>query len=68
MSESNPSPKETRERLCPQCHSADLLALGRVLADTTGIRSAYRCRQCATEFLLLFPDRRVGPHDRRATD
>jgi transposase-like protein len=67
MADTGP-PKETRERICPQCRSADLLALGRVLADNTGIRSAYRCRGCATEFLLFFPDRRVGPRDRRATD
>ena len=46
--------------------SADILALGRVLADSTGIRSAYRCQECATEFLLPHPERRVGPPDRRA--
>jgi hypothetical protein len=67
MAEAIP-PKETRERICPHCLGADLLALGRVLADSTGIRSAYRCRQCANEFLLFYPDRRVGPRDRRATD
>jgi hypothetical protein len=55
-----------RARACPQCHSVDLLALGRVLADTTGIRSTYRCRECATEFLLP-TERRRGPRDRRAT-
>ena len=50
----NPSPKEARDRICPQCRSADILALGRVLADNAGmIRSAYRCRECAKEFLLL---------------
>jgi hypothetical protein len=53
---------DTRERICPQCHSADVLPLGRVLANTTGIRSVYRCRECATEFFLFFPDRRAwGP-------
>jgi hypothetical protein len=46
-------------RTCPQCRSADLLALGRVLADHTGIRSTYRCRACATEFLLLHHERRA---------
>jgi transposase-like protein len=74
MSNSNPPPpKETSERICPQCRSADILALGRVLADNTGmIRSAYRCRECAKEFLLLSterrpgPERRLGPRDRRA--
>ena len=63
----NPSPKDTRERICPQCRSADILALGRVLADSTAIRSAYRCRECGKEFLLLSTtDRRLGPRDRRA--
>jgi DNA-directed RNA polymerase subunit RPC12/RpoP len=60
-------PRDTRAR-CPQCRSADILALGRVLADTTGmLRSAYRCRECAREFLLLIMERRIGPRDRRAT-
>jgi DNA-directed RNA polymerase subunit RPC12/RpoP len=59
-------PNDTRER-CPQCRSADILALGRVLADTTGIiRNSYRCSECAQEFLLLSTDRRIGPRDRRA--
>ena len=54
VAHSSPGPPETRARLCPQCLSADLLALGRVLADNAGmIRSAYRCRECAKEFLLL---------------
>ena len=68
MSEPSPPPQETREPICPQCQGADILALGRVLADSTAIRSAYRCRVCATEFLLVSTDRRVGPRDRRATD
>lgn len=68
MSESSPPPKETGERRCPHCRSADIMALGRVLADSTAIRSAYRCRVCATEFLLLSTERRVGPRGRRATD
>jgi len=67
VADSNPSPKEARERFCPQCHSADILALGRVLADSTAVRSAYRCRECGKEFLLLRTDRRLGPRDRRAT-
>jgi transposase-like protein len=67
VAHSNPSPKEARERICPQCHSADILALGRVLADSTAVRSAYRCRECGKEFLLLPTDRRLGPRDRRAT-
>ena len=63
---SPPPPKETRERICPQCRSADILALGRVLADNTGIRSTYRFRACDKEFLLPHNERRVGPRDRRA--
>ena len=70
---SSRGPTETCDRICPQCRSADLLALGRVLADNTGmIRSAYRCRECATEFLLLWTERHLGPEpslgprDRRA--
>jgi hypothetical protein len=46
-------PTEPRACICPQCRSADLLALGRILADNTGVRSGYRCRACATEFFLL---------------
>jgi transposase-like protein len=67
LERSNPSPKEAREHHCPQCHSADILPLGRVLADSTAVRSAYRCRECAKEFLLLPTERRLGPRDRRAT-
>ena len=59
-------PMEPRARLCPQCRSADLLALGRVLADNAGVRSTYRCRACAREFMLPNTERRVGPQDRRA--
>ena len=61
------SPGPTDARTCPQCRSTDLVALGRVLADSTGIRSTYRCRACATEFLLPHNDeRRDGEPDRRA--
>jgi hypothetical protein len=64
---SDPGPTtDTRARICPQCRSADLLALGRVLADKAGVRSAYRCRACATEFFLPNTERRVGLRDRRA--
>jgi hypothetical protein len=62
------SPGPTDARTCPQCRSADLLALGRVLADATGIRSVYRCRVCATEFFLFSPDQRVAPGGRGVTD
>jgi DNA-directed RNA polymerase subunit RPC12/RpoP len=67
VADSNPSPKEARERICPRCRSADILALGRVLADSMAVRSAYRCRECGKEFLLLPADRRLGPRDRRGT-
>jgi DNA-directed RNA polymerase subunit RPC12/RpoP len=66
VANSNPSPKEARERICPQCRSADILALGRVLADSTAVRGVYRCRACAKEFLMLPMERRLGPRDRRA--
>jgi hypothetical protein len=56
-----------REHICPGCRSADIVPLGRVLADSTAVRSAYRCRACAVEFLLLPAERRLGPRDRRAT-
>lgn len=55
-----------RERICPHCCSADILALGRVLADSTAVRGVYRCRACAKEFLMLPMERRLGPRDRRA--
>jgi hypothetical protein len=59
-------PGSIRER-CPQCRGTDILPLGRVLADSTGrIRSTYRCRGCAREFMLPHNERRVGPRDRRA--
>ena len=67
MSEPSTPPQETREPICPQCQGADILALGRVLADSTAVRSAYRCRECGKEFLLLPTDRRLGPRDRRGT-
>jgi hypothetical protein len=64
----DPSSTDARERICPQCHSADILPLGRVLADSTAVRSAYRCRACAKEFLLLSTERRLGPRDRRGPE
>lgn len=61
----SPWPKDTRAR-CPQCRSAELLALGRVLADTTEmLRGVYRCRECGREFILPHNERRVGLRDRR---
>ena len=58
-------PMDTRAHACPYCRSVDLVALGRVLADSAGIMSTYLCRQCAREFLLPI-ERRRGPRDRRA--
>jgi RNase P subunit RPR2 len=66
VAHSNPGPTDTRARICPKCRTADLLALGRVLADKTSVRSEYRCRACATEFFLPSNERRRGPRDRRA--
>jgi hypothetical protein len=68
MADAIPPLKETRARLCPHCLSVDVVALGRVTADRTGVRSEYGCRRCSKEFLLLYPERRIGPHDRRAPD
>ena len=68
MADASPPRKETRLRLCPHCLSVDVGALGRVAADSTGVRSEYRCRTCSTDFLLLFDTRRIGAPDHRATD
>ena len=51
--ESGPFHGETRQRICPHCLSTALMALGRILADITGIRIEYQCRDCAKEFMLL---------------
>jgi transposase-like protein len=53
MSDFSPPPKETRERLCPHCLSLAVMPIGRVVADRTALRSAYRCEDCAKEFVLL---------------
>lgn len=68
MADASPPLKETRLRLCPHCLSGDVVALGRVTADSTGVRSDYGCRKCNEEFLLLFDSRRIGAPDRRARD
>ena len=47
---SNPVPQHTRARACPHCGSAAVTSLGHVLADVTGIRIEYRCRECSKEF------------------
>jgi hypothetical protein len=58
VANSSAGPTDARARICPQCRSADLLALGHILADNTGVRGSYRCRACATEFLLFHTERR----------
>jgi hypothetical protein len=66
VAHSSAGPTEPPARICPTCRSADLLALGRILADRTGIRSEYRCRACGREVMLPHNERRVGPRERRA--
>jgi len=59
------APQEPKKRLCPHCGSLEIRGLGRVVATSTGtIQTEHRCQACATTF-WLFPDRRVGPRDRR---
>ena len=53
MFDPSPSPSETRDHLCPYCDSAAIVALGRILAARTEIKSEYRCRACRKEFVLL---------------
>jgi len=55
-----PFPGEPAQPICPHCHSTDVLALGRVRADRTGIRSEYHCRECAKEFWPRSTERRLG--------
>jgi hypothetical protein len=50
---------ETRDRMCPSCRNRAVVALGPVAASATGIRCAYRCPTCATEFVLVFLMRRM---------
>jgi hypothetical protein len=47
------SPTETRERLCPHCLSLSVVPIGRVVVDHTTVRSAYQCRDCAKQFVVL---------------
>jgi hypothetical protein len=44
---------ETSYRFCPGCYSLAVLPLGRVVAGADRIRSDYRCRECAREFVLV---------------
>ena len=50
---------ETRDRMCPACRNRAVVGLGPVTATATGIRCAYRCPACATEFVLVFSMRRM---------
>jgi len=50
---------ETRDRMCPACSNRAVVGLGPVTATATGIRCAYRCSTCATEFVLVFSMRRM---------
>lgn len=46
-------PRETREYTCSQRGSAAVLALGRLRAARTEIRSEYPCRASRRELVLL---------------
>jgi hypothetical protein len=50
---------ETRDRMCPACGNRAVVGLGPVTATATGIRCAYRCPTCATEFVLVLSMRRM---------
>ena len=68
MAAASPPLKETGLRLCPHCLSVDVVALGRVTADSTGVRSDYCCRRCSSNFLMISDTRRIGAPDPRAPD
>jgi hypothetical protein len=53
VSDSGPSPKKTRESICPHCRSVLVSALGRVSACSAEIRCEYLCRDCSREFVLV---------------
>jgi len=46
--------------ICPQCRSTNLLAVGRVFANRSGVQGLYRCGRCATEAWLPTTDRHHG--------
>ena len=50
---------ETRDRMCPACRNRAVVGLGPVTPTATGIRCAYRCPTCATEFVLVLSMRRM---------
>ena len=51
-SPSSPGPRETRDPICLY-DSKPSVALGHVPASAFGIRSDYRCRECAKQFVRL---------------
>jgi len=54
MSDTDSLFSHTAERICPDCGSADIVALARVVTDSAGSRSEYRCRDCGNHFWLDF--------------
>lgn len=64
---SSPPLEETRAWRCPHCLSGAIVARGRVTADSKGVRSEYRCRDCGKDFLLLSDTRRLGASAGRST-
>ena len=50
---------ETRDRMCPSCRTRAVVARGPVTAGASGIRCAYGCAKCGTEFVLVFSMRRM---------
>ncbi|HEV8150711.1 MAG TPA: hypothetical protein VGP61_11050 [Gemmatimonadales bacterium] len=39
--------------MCPNCSSIEVMPLGRVTAEHTGVRVDYRCRDSLRDFVLL---------------
>jgi hypothetical protein len=50
--DATPDPSGPDELSCPQCPDTDLLPLGRVFADRSGVCGPYRCRRCTTKMWL----------------
>ena len=50
--DTTPDPSGPDELRCPQCRDTDLLPLGRVVAERSGVWGLYRCRRCTTEMWL----------------
>jgi len=45
--------------MCPSCRTRAVVARGPVTAGASGIRCAYGCAKCGTEFVLVFSMRRM---------